>query len=240
MLCIGDLKTLREAYSATSDVTRDEAMRQIGAPSEAEIIAFALQPMSSAHRNTRVLALRVLARHSGDDPMRGVLAGLRDDKRRVRAVAIQACGSFLHDDAIVARLEAIVRAAKTKRKLRRRALSMLAGDEGRLRGDLTPAQASALRRLMQAPEFRFDIVFGLARLDLGARVKSLLLEFAAAEDDSERAMAARALAGERVIHLDAYAADEAEQRRVMANCDVAHGRMYYWRRRAGWTAETPA
>lgn len=41
----------------------------------------------------------------------------------------------------------------------------------------------------------------------------------------------RALSGEIVIHLDRYANDETERRRIIDSCDLAHGRMYYWLRR---------
>ena len=232
MLGISDLKTLREAYSAYSDLSLADALRQIGEPSDEAIVAFARAQMNHADRNIRVLALRALEHQSGEAAAVGVLAGLRDEKRRVCAVAIQACRNFMDDDEIVARLETIVRDASQKRKLRRRALSMLAGNEGRLQGDLSEAAAMALRRLMSDQAYRFAIVFGLARLDLGARVSAILREFAASSDLGERQMANRALAGERVIHIDGYFRDEAMQRRIMESCDIAYGRMYYWLARA--------
>ena len=101
------------------------------------LIAFAVEQVSRPERNLRVLALRVLAHQRGERAMHGVLAGLNDEKRRVCAVAIQACPSFLVFEEIVRRLEAIVHDTRLKRKLRRHALSMLSGNEGRWRGDLT-------------------------------------------------------------------------------------------------------
>jgi HEAT repeat protein len=228
VLGIDDLKTLREAYSAYSDVSLADSLRQIDDPSDEAIVAFAVKQMTHLDRNARVLALRVLAHQRGEQAMRGVLAGLRDEKRRVCAVAIQACPRYLEYEDIVLRLEAIVRASRLKRKLRRRALSMLSGNEGGLQGDLTPAATAAIGRLMAEREYRFSIVFGLARLDLRPRVKSLLGTFAGSEDSRERELAERALRGERVIHIDRYATDEAMQRRIMGSCDLAHGRMYYW------------
>jgi len=228
VLSIGDLERLREAYSVYSDVSLADALRQIGDPSDEAIVDFAVQQMSHSDRNVRVLALRVLAHQRGEVAMRGLLAGLNDETRRVSAVAIQACPRYLEYEDIVLRLEAIVRDSRLKRKLRRRALSMLSGNEGGLRGDLTPAVSAALGRLMAEREYRFAIVFGLARLDLRARVKLILEDFAASEEAPQRRMADRALRGERVIHIDGYAADEATQRRIMASCDIAHGRMYYW------------
>lgn len=228
MLGIGDLEKLREAYSVYSDVSLADALRQIGDPSEEAVVASAVKHMSSSDRNHRVLALRALGHQRGDLAMRGVLAGLNDEKRRVCVVAIQACPNYLGFAEIVERLEAVAREAGLKRKLRQRALRMLAGNEGGLLGDLTPPAAAALGRLMEDAEFRFAILFGLVRLDLTPRVKAILETFARSADEAERQMALRALRGERVIHIDGYAADEAMQRRIKATCDIAHGRMYYW------------
>ena len=130
-------------------------------------------------------------------------------------------------------LEAITRDKSLKRKLRRRALSMLAGDEGRLQSDLAQPVADALTRLMADAAYRFAIVFGLVRLGITPRVKALLQAFADADDERERELARRALGGERVVHIDAYARDEALHQRIMESCDIAHGRMFYWIPRAG-------
>jgi len=228
MLSIGDLEKLREGYSAYSNLSIEDALREVGDPSQQAIVDAAVSAMSQSNRNARVLALRVLAHQRGDEAMRGVLAGLRDEKRRVCAVAIQASAHFLAYEEIVARLEAIAQDTALKGKLRRRALSMLAGDEGRLLGDLTPAVSAALGRLMAESAYRFAIVFGLVRLDLGQRVEAMLEDFARSSDEAERRMAERALGGERVIHIGNYEADEGLQRWIMENCDRAHGRMYYW------------
>lgn len=237
MLSIADMELLREAYSAYSDLRPAQAMRMIGNPAADEIVERALAGMAERDRNTRVLMLRVLQHQWGDEAMRAVLAGLNDETRRVCAVAIQASGNFLAHPEIVARLEAIARDTALKRKLRRRALSMLAGDEGRQRGDTTAAVFDALTRLMEHSEYRFSIVFGLARLDLTPRVKTLLERFADSTDERERALARRALGGEQVIHIDACADDESLRRQIAERCDIAHGRMYYWLPRAGLPAE---
>lgn len=237
MLSIADMELLREAHSAYSELRPADAMRMIGDPSTEAVVERALAGMRDGDRNLRVLMLRVLQHQPGDEAMRGVLAGLNDAQRRVCAVAIQASGNYLAYTEIVARLAAIVRDATLKRKLRRRALSMLAGDEGRQPGDLTPAAFDALTELMTSPEYRFGIVFGLARLDLRPRVKTLLEQFAHSQAERERALAQRALGGELIIHINAYADDEPQQLRIMARCDIAHGRMYYWLPRAGLPAD---
>lgn len=228
MLSIGDLEKLREGYRSYSGLSPEDALREIGDPPPRSIVEAAVKAMSHSNRNERVLALRVLEHQRGDEAMRGLLAGLHDEKRRVCAASIQAAAHFLAYEEVVARLEAIARDAGLKGKLRRRALSMLAGDEGRVQGDLTPAVSAALRRLMAESAFRFAIVFGLVRLDLGQRVKAILEAFAHSSDEAERSMAERALRGEQVVHIGDYEADEGRQRWIMERCDLAHGRMYYW------------
>lgn len=228
MLSVGDLKMLRQARNVGSNVSAAQLMRQLGDPTDEAIVEFAVEQMSHSDRNVRVLALRVLKHYRGDRALQGLLAGLRDEKRRVCAAAIQACPNYLEREAVAERLEEIVRDTAVKRKLRRRALSMLAGNEGRLHGDLTRAAAAALRRLMAEREYRFAILFGLARLDAAPSIVSLVSDFAAAGNEMERRMARRALRGERVIHIDRCAADQEMHQRIMRTCDIAHGRMYYW------------
>lgn len=228
MLSVGDLQMLRQARIVGGNVSADNVLRQLGDPADEAIIDFAVEQMSCSDRNIRVLALRVLEYYYGDRALQGLLAGLRDEKRRVCAAAIQACPNYLEHEVVAKRLAEIVRDATLKRKLRRRALSMLAGNEGRLRGDLTRAAAAALRWLMAEQEYRFAILFGLVRLGAAPRVISLIEAFSASANEMERRMAGRALGGERVIHIDRYTADEKMRQRIMHSCDIAHGRMYYW------------
>ncbi len=238
MLSIVQFQTLREAYRVGAALRLDEALAKIGNPTPDMLVESAVMQLSNGDRNIRVLMLRVLRHQRGERAMQGVLAGLRDESRRVCAVAIQACPNYLEYRGIVLQLEAIARDASLKRKLRRRALSMLAGDEGRMQGDLTEAVDQSLRRLMLESEHRFSIVFGLARLELGARTQSLLHAFAVSSAPQERDMAARALAGERIVHIDWYADDADLHAEIMRRCDIAHGRMYYWLPRNGLPAES--
>ena len=236
MLSIDDLQTLRAAYGARDDALVAEALRRMGAPSFETLVDSAVARISHADRNARVLALRILTRQRGEKAMRGVLAGLNDDARRVCSVAIQACPNYLESDEIAQSLEAIARDSGRTRKLRYRALAMLSGDDGRLRGDLTPPVACALSRLLAEDEYRFTIAFGLARLELGPRIELLLREVARSGDERERALARRALKGERVIHIDAYTSDEALHQGIRETCRIAHGRMFYWIPREGFPA----
>ena len=228
MLTIRDCKILREAYSTVSGLTVDEACRLIGNPTDETLIDYACEQMSNPDRNVRVVMLRLLAHQTGAQAAHGVLSGLCDGRRRVCAVAIQACANYLKFDEIVRQLVSIATDPNRKRKLRRRALSMLSGDEGRWKGDLTTPVFATLSPLIQAGELRFTILFGLIRLEIAPRIESLLVEFAESGDKAERLLAERALDGEFVIHIDNYADDPERQRQIMEHCDIAYGRMYYW------------
>ena len=240
MLTISDCQLLRDSYSSNSETTMDVALRNIGHPSPEQLVDFALQQMQGEDRNVRVLMLRILAHQNGERAARGVLAGLRDRTRRVCSVAIQACPNYLHDEAIVQQLVAIAGDDGRKLKLRRRALSMLAGDEGRWGGDLTPAVFAALKVLMRLDDCPFAIVFGLVRLDAEPRLQSLLHEFAKSRDTAEAQLARRAVSGERVIHIDNYSDNLPMQRHIMKTCEIAHGRMYYWLPREAAQVSSPA
>lgn len=234
MLTIADFQLLRRAYNANDRLSLPEALRQIEQFDDRSLIQSALAFMANGDRNQRVLALRILRHQRGQDAAQAILAGLNDPSRRVCAVAIQACPNYLAHPPLVARLEAIATDHSMKRKLRRRALSVLAGDEGRMHGDLAQPVVAALKRLMTTqPEQRFAIVFGLARLDLQPHIAALLGDFAASPVAVECEIARRALNGEIIAHIDAYTADPAAHQRIMQSCDIAHGRMFYWLPRAG-------
>ncbi|MCY4071155.1 MAG: hypothetical protein OXG60_07640 [Chloroflexi bacterium] len=228
MLTIRDCEVLREAYTPNSGLAVDEALRRIGSPTVDALIAYACEQMSNPDRNVRVLMLRLLARQTGARAAQGVLSGLRDARRRVCAVAIQACPNYLHREDIVRQLVSIATDPGRKRKLRRRALSMLSGDEGRWQGDLRNPVFAALADLVQEEELRFPILFGLIRLEMAPCIESLLADFAESGDEAERMLAKRALDGELVVHIDNFADDPDRQREIMARCDIAFGRMYYW------------
>lgn len=233
MPSIGEFRALRHAYESGDELRLAAALDNLSLPSEEALVEAIHACMTKGDRNLRVLLLRILRYQHGGMAARTVLAGLNDPTRRVCAVAIQACPNFLSQPEIVERLEKIVKQATLKRKLRRRALSMLAGDEGRMPGDLTGLVVAALTRLMDSPELRFTIVFGLARLELAPRTKLLLEDFAKSQNSVESAMARRALHGERIIHIDACSGDPAMSRQIQQTCEIAHGRMYYWLPRAG-------
>ena len=240
MLSLDDLRTVVRGYNPNDALTLAEALALTGKPSHKALIESARFYMATGDRNQRVLSLRILRHQSGAQAAGAVLEALHDSARRVCAVAIQACPNYLHDAEIVARLEAIAADAKLKRKLRHRALSMLAGNDGALPGDLTPPTYAALERLLRQPAYRLPIVLGLARLELAPGIEALLHTVAQADESSESLMARRALAGHRIIHIDAYSDDPALHQRIMDSCQIAHGRMFYWLPRAGFGLDETA
>lgn len=95
-------------------------------------------------------------------------------------------------------------------------------------GDLNQPVVDALQSLLKAEAYRFQILFGLVRLDLNERVDELLREFVKNGSKDEAVMATRALSGFRVVHIDVFEEDREAEARVKQIGEIAHGRMYYW------------
>jgi hypothetical protein len=232
MLTLDDMTLLRDGYFEYNDLSLHDALTQIGNPSTDDIIASALDGMNSPDRNIRVMMLRILKHQSGEKAMRGILAGLNDEKRRVRSVAIKSSGNYHEFTDITGRLKVMAIDDAEKPKIREHALSMLVGDEGRLVGDLDQPVVSALQSLLKNEAHRFQILFGLVRLDLNERVEALLKEFVKNGSKDEAVMATRALSGFRVVHIGIFEDDREAEARVKQSGDNVYGRMYYWITRA--------
>ncbi|GEM_PF-550586 len=228
MLSLDDMKILRDGYQPFHPLSLQDALSRVGNPSSDTILETALDGMQSEDRNIRVLMLRILKHQSGEKAMHGVLAGLNDDKRRIRSVAIKASGNFHEFPEITERLKAMAIDESEKPKIREHALSSLAGDEGRMVGDLDQPVVGALQSLLKTEAYRFQILFGLVRLDLNQRVEELLREFVKSGSKDEAVIATRALSGYRVVHIGIFENDREAEARVKQDGDIAHGRMYYW------------
>lgn len=228
MLTFDHMKILRDGYFEYNKLSLPDALAQIGNPPADDIIDTALDGMTHADRNIRVLMLRILKHQSGSKAMQGILAGLNDDKRRVRSVAIKSSGNYHRFSEITDRLQAIAINDSEKPKIREHAISSLAGDEGRLVGDLDQPVMGALQSLLKTEAYRFQILFGLIRLDLTERVEELLKEFVTNGSKVEAVMATRALCGFRVVHIGNFEGNREAEARIKQTCDIAHGRMYYW------------
>lgn len=238
MLGLDSMRGLRDAGATRGGVYEQDILAEIGNPTRDEIINSALKGLRSDDRNVRVLMLRVLGAQSGERAMRGILAGLSDAKRRVREVAIKSSLNYRDHPEVALRLKAIIMDDGEKRRIRRLAIDALAGGVGALVEDLTAAAADALGSLAQMPQYRFDILFGLLRLDLNERVEELLREFVKGGTKEEAVMATRALCGYRVVHIDVFEGDKATQDRVRQNSEIALGRAWYWMRRDEYAALT--
>ena len=231
MLSLETMRQLREAYLPHLPTSEKEVLELAGNPTPEEIVETALAGLQSEDRNVRVLMLRVLKGQTGAKAMRGILAGLNDKARRVRLVAIKSSGNYHQFPEITSRLRAMVTDEQEKRKIRGEALGNLAGAGGsvvEVAEDLTTTAAEALRILGKTEKYRFDILFGLLRLDLTDHVEELLKEFITNGTKAEAIMATRALCGYRVIHIDMFGNDKAVQRHIMQSCELAAGRMFYW------------
>lgn len=232
MLSMEAMQQLREAYFEHTSISEETVLTQIGNPTPDDIIETALAGMKSENRNERVLMLRVLRKQSGEKAMRGILAGLHDKERRVRTVAIKSSRNYHEFPEITNRLKEIALDEQEKRKIRDAAIGSLVASEGHHVGDLTETAAETLEILSKMPKYRFQILFGLLRLDLNDPVETLLKEFVESGTKAEAIMATRALCGYRVIHITIFEHDKTAEQHIKQTCEVAFGRMFYWITRA--------
>jgi hypothetical protein len=174
--------------------------------------------------------LRVLKHQSGSRAMQGILAGLNDPKRRVRAVAIAGSAGFHGYPEITDRLEAIALDEQETQRVRRFALDSLTGSAGVSAQELTASHLNALRMLAKSDAYRSALLFRLLHLDLTGPVEALLREFVAGGTREEAVMATRALYGYRVVNLGDF---ESEQVRdyVAQTCELAAEHVSYWVKR---------
>lgn len=228
MLSLEAMRQLKDAYFPHLGISELDVLEKLGNPSRDEIIDTALEGLKSEDRNVRVLMLWVLKGQAGEKAMRGILAGLHDKARRVRSVAIKSSGNYRQYPEIANRLKEIVTDEKEIRKIRGQALGGLGAADGVGVSDLTETAANALETLAKTEKYRFDILFGLLRLDLTPEVEELLKEFVKNGTKAEAIMATRALCGYRVIHINIFEDDKAAQRHILQTCEVAAGRMWYW------------
>lgn len=235
MLSLEAMRQIKDSYTSQPSAMR-EVLERLGSPAPEEIVEAALAGMQSEDRNVRVLMLRVLKHQTGENAMRGVLAGLNDPMRRVRSVAVMSSGNYLQFSEVTDRLKQLVTDEHEKRKIRSQALSTLSGASQKAKEDLSDTVTGALQSLAQTEQYRFNILFGLLRLDLTERVEALLREFVKDGTKAEAIMATRALCGYRVIHIDSFAYDKAVQKRILQTCELAAGRMFYWITRAEYEA----
>lgn len=186
-----------------------------------------LTELAKADRNEQVRILRRLA--DGDSPAAApaYAAGLRASARRVREVAVKGSVPYLDSPAVVEGLVAIATDGNEKRKLRQSALAALCGyPPGAKERPLPVPAAAALAPFLEKPETRSAVALGLARLPLNPPVEKLLRRIAAIGTPEEAALAERALAGEKVVNLGEFDADERE--RIATTHEPAAGRVYFW------------
>ncbi len=237
MLSLDVMREIRRAYTL-QPAQQKEIFEKLGNPTSEALIETALLGMQSQDRNIRVLMLHILKWQTGEKAMHGILAGLSDQKRRVRFVAIKSSGNYHLFPEITQRLQAIITDEGEKRKIRRTALSVLTGASFNAISDLTQTAISALETLAKTEKYRFTILFGLLQLDLTDRVEELLRQFVKEGTKAEAIMATRALCGYRVVHVGLFENDKALQKHIVQTCELAAGRMFYWITRTEYAALT--
>jgi hypothetical protein len=175
-----------------------------------------------------VLGLRVLAHYPGKEAMQGILAGLNDSKRRVRAVAVSSASQYLQFEEVIKRLQEIVLDEGEKPKISAAAMSCLTGQVGGVPVDDLPRAASkALEKFSQLKTHRMQVLFGLLRLDLNEQVEELLRDFVKTGSKEEAVWATRALCGFKVVNLGEFS-KETTRNEVARSCERAAGKVFYW------------
>jgi hypothetical protein len=231
MLTLDDLIALSAAYRSGSAISPADVLDRIGKPQPEEIGEAALQNAQSSDRNVRVLAMRLLAHFASEKTKGAIVAGLSDEKRRVRRAAVQASLAYLKYPEVVGRLQEMLADEKEVRKIRSAALSMLSGGSGTVVTEALPeAAATALAEIVKGDGYRKQVLLGLLRLDLTPAVEDLIRDFVKDGSKEEAVMATRGLCGYKVVNLGDFA-DEAERKLISQSCEVAVGRVLYWVRR---------
>ena len=194
----------------------------------AEAIEAAERALGDADRNVRVAGLRLVTQLGREDRLDDEQAGrasalvldaLRDDKRRVRAVAIKTSAWFLASDEVVVRLRELFEDEQEMRRLRGQALFTLAHAR-----HSSAAVRDMLRELTDRPRSRLAIFRGLASTDLNPTVEELLGEFATSESEAEATAARRALGGAKLANLGNITAASIPG----AERAPFFGRVFYW------------
>ena len=190
----------------------------------------ALQAIKSPDRNVRVRALRAVFSNGQRDGVDVVLAGLSDDKRRVREVALKAAKPFLDQAAVAERIAAMVEDENEKQRIRGMALLVLGGA---LRtpyldrvNQMPEAAMRALKSLAEADRYRDAVLRRLLFLDLTPAVEELLKEYVRSGTKEEAVAATRALCGYRLVNWGS-----AKPAELAAAGAVRADGVHYWVRR---------
>lgn len=227
-LTTDDLIALKNALDSGQSQELGEILSRLGNPSEDEIVRAALEGMKSDDRNLRVAMLRCLAHYPSLLAKSGIVAGLKDDERRVREVAVTCSKRFLPYTDVTAQLKETAVNANEKRKIRERALSTLVGSGAPVwQGPLPQNAANVVAELLWIEPYHSALLHGLIQLDPSAPVKALLSQIVARGGPEEVAMASKALSGHKMVNLGHFD-DEETRRAVKQTEELASGQVFYW------------
>ena len=162
----------------------------------------ALEAIKSEDRNVRVRALRAAFAEATPEGADVILAGLGDEKRRVKEVALKSSKPFLGDPRVVERITAMVTDANEYHRIRDKALFALGAGFPKVNhaGKLPEAAISALWSLAAVDRYRGAVLDRLVRVDLTPQVEALLKEFVRSGSKEEAVAATRALCGYRLVN----------------------------------------
>ena len=188
----------------------------------------ALEAIKSQDRNMRVRALRAAFSEAKPEGADVILAGLGDNKRRVKDVALKSSKPFLGDRRVVERIAAMVQDETEYHRIRDRALFALGGGFPKVNeaGQMPEAAVRALRSLAAVDNYRGAVLGRLVRMSLTAEVEALLQEYVRSGNKEEAVAATRALCGYRLVNWGSAKAAE------LAAAGAVHASgVDYWIRR---------
>lgn len=188
----------------------------------------ALRAIKSEDRNIRVRALRAVFNEAKPEGAEVVLAGLGDEKRRVKEVALKSSKPYLGDRRIVERITAMVEDETEYHRIRDKALFALGGGFPKVNeaGQLPGPAIGALKSLAAVDRYRAGVLDRLVRMDLTPDVEALLQEYVRSGTKDEAVAATRALCGYRLINWG-----RPKRADLAAAGAVPAGGVHYWIRR---------
>jgi len=79
---------------------------------------------------------------------------------------------------------------------------------------------------MEDEQYRQPILMGFLQIELSPPVENLLQHFVQYGAEDEQKLAAKALAGSKMVNLGLF--DEPERSQIVQQCERAVGQVYYW------------
>ena len=174
---------------------RDLALDALGRPTDEDVVAPAIELLSNADRNLRVVALRVLAWYrERADVVEALVAATRDDVRRVRRIAMDLIPA--DQPTGVERLIEVAEDETEYHRIRSQALFRIA------KRPLRPETLEPLRRILGRDRDRRRVLFVLVSRELDEVAREVLRDIVRTGTKEEAVTATRALCGQVLVRSD--------------------------------------